>query len=93
MYYDVILSKINNQYFARASLLPEIQEQGTNRDDVLIRIQQRLRHYFVEQQVEIVKVEVDDKNCWLDNFGLLAEDVSFDDWQKEIKAYRQEVDS
>jgi hypothetical protein len=88
---DIILSKRGNGYLAHVSSLPEIRVKEATREAALRGVERRLRAYF--EQVELVRLdlgETNDSRSLPEHFGSFADDPTFDDWQDEIAAYRQE---
>jgi hypothetical protein len=88
---DIILSKRGNGYLAHVSSLPEIRVKEATREAALRGVERRLRAYF--EQVELVRLdlgETNDSRSLLEHFGSFADDPTFDDWQNETAAYRQE---
>lgn len=92
---DVILSKVNNKYIARAKEWPEVMVEENTRTEAIEQLKTRLMDYLTNQ-VEVVQVEIPlpakTGNPWLDKFGWFKDDPTFDDLQAEITAYRQEID-
>ncbi len=92
---DVILSKVNNKYIARAKEWPEVMVEENTRTEAIEQLKTRLMDYLTNQ-VEVVQVEIPlpakTGNPWLDKFGWFKDDPTFDDLQAEIAAYRQEID-
>ncbi len=92
---DVILSKKNNKYIARAKDWPEVVVEDSSREAVLHGLKARLLDYLTNQ-VEVIKLEVPipahTGNPWLDKFGWFKDDPTFDDMQAEVAAYRKELD-
>ena len=95
MVYDVISTRANNKYIARAKEWPEVRAEGDSREKVMDRIKKRLFDYLTNQ-IEVVQVDIPmpakTGNPWLDKFGWFKDDPTFDDLQAEILAYRQELD-
>ncbi len=95
MVYEVILSKANNKYIARAKEWPEVVVEENSRAEALQEVKTRLIDYLTNQ-VEVVQIEIPlpamTGNPWLDKFGWFKDDPTFDDLQAEIAAYRQEID-
>ena len=95
MIYDVILTKINNKYVARAKEWPEVIVEENSRAEAIQQIKNRLLDYLTNQ-VEIIQIEIPlpakTGNPWLDKYGWFKNDPTFDDLQAEIAAYRQEID-
>jgi len=92
---DVILSKQNNKYIARAKEWPEITVMESSRDKAITNIKTRLMEYFTNK-IELVKIEVPIEgkpgNPLLDKFGWFKDDPTFDDLEVEIASYRNELD-
>lgn len=95
MIYDVILSKKNDKYIARAKEWPEITVIKNSRDAAISQLKSQLLDYLTNK-VEVIQVEISlptqTGNPWLDKFGWFKDDPTFDDLQAEIAAYRQEID-
>ncbi|NER25297.1 MAG: hypothetical protein F6J96_32285 [Symploca sp. SIO1C2] len=95
MIYDVILTKENDQYIARAKEWPEVTVVENSRDAAIEQLKSQLLDYL-SNKVEVVQVDIPlstlTENPWLDKFGWFKDDPSFDDLQAEIAAYRQELD-
>ncbi|NER47811.1 MAG: hypothetical protein F6J92_14165 [Symploca sp. SIO1A3] len=95
MIYDVILTKENDQYIARAKEWPEVTVVENSRDAAIEQLKSQLLDYL-SNRVEVVQVDIPlstpSENLWLDKFGWFKDDPTFDDLQAEIAAYRQELD-
>ena len=95
MIYDVILSKKDDKYIARAKEWPEVTVVENSRDAAIDRLKYQLLDYLTNK-VEVIQVDiplpVQTENPWLDKFGWFKDDPTFDDLQAEIAAYRQELD-
>jgi len=95
MIYDVILTKENDQYIARAKEWPEVTVVENSRDAAIEQLKSQLLDYL-SNQVEVVQVDIPlstpSENPWLDKFGWFKDDPTFDDLQAEMAAYRQELD-
>ncbi|NEO94785.1 MAG: hypothetical protein F6K56_33175 [Moorea sp. SIO3G5] len=95
MIYEVILSKENDKYIARAKEWPEVMVVENSRDAAINQLKAQLLDYLTNQ-VEVVEVDIPllgkTGNPWLDKFGCFKDDPTFDDLQAEIAAYRQEID-
>jgi predicted RNase H-like HicB family nuclease len=95
MIYDVILSKSDNKFIARAKEWPEVMVEEDTREKAIDRIKMRLVEYLTNQ-IEVIQVEIPLStkigNPWLDKFGWFKNDPTFDDLQAEIAAFRQEID-
>lgn len=103
MIYDVILSREDDKYIARAKEWPEVTVSENSRDAAIpsgiasltARLKSQLLDYLTNQ-IEVVKVEIplptQAGNPWLDKFGWFKDDPTFDDLQAEIAAYRQDID-
>ena len=95
MIYDVILSRENDKYIARAKEWPEVTVVEKSRDAAIDRLKSQLLDYLTNQ-IEVVRVDIplstQTDNPWLDKFGWFKDDPTFDDLQAEIAAYRQELD-
>lgn len=92
---DVIISKTNNKFIARAKDWPEITVKENTRDKAINSITSSLINYL-NHKIELVKIEVplESKtgNSWVDKFGWFKEDPTFDDLENEIASYRKEID-
>ena len=95
MIYDVILSRENDKYIARAKEWPEVTVVENSRDAAIAQLKSQLLDYLTNK-VEVVQVDIplstQTGNPWLDKFGWFKDDPTFDDLQAEIAAYRQELD-
>ncbi|NEQ85520.1 MAG: hypothetical protein F6K26_37055 [Moorea sp. SIO2I5] len=95
MIYEVILSRENDKYIARAKEWPEVMVVENSRDAAINQLKAQLLDYLTNQ-VEVVEVDIPllgkTGNPWLDKFGCFKEDPTFDDLQDEIAGYRQEID-
>ena len=95
MIYDVILSRENDKYIARAKEWPEVTVVENSRDAAIDQLKSQLLDYLTNK-VEVVQVDISPStqtgNPWLDKFGWFKDDPTFDDLQAEIAAYRQELD-
>ena len=92
---DVILSKENDKYIARAKEWPEVMVVENSRDEAIDQLKSQLLDYLTNR-IEIVQVEISlpsqTGDPWLDKFGWFKNDPTFDDLQAEITAYRQKID-
>ncbi len=95
MIYDVILSRENGKYVARAKNWPEVVVVEQSRDAAIEQLKSQLVDYLTHK-VEVVQVEIplpnQLNNSWLDKFGYFKDDPTFADLQAEIATYRQECD-
>lgn len=95
MIYDVILSRKDDKYIARAKQWPEVVAVDDNRDAAIDQLKSHLLDYLTNE-IEMVQIEIPTStqiiNPWLDKFGWFKDDSTFDDLQAEIAAYRQEVE-
>ncbi|MEL7359011.1 MAG: hypothetical protein AAFN40_20935 [Cyanobacteria bacterium J06560_6] len=95
MIYDVILSRENNKYVARAKDWPEVTVVESSHDAAISQLKSQLLDYL-KNKIEVVQVDIplpsQTGNPWLDKFGCFKDDPTFDDLQAEIAAYRQEID-
>ncbi|NEO64071.1 MAG: hypothetical protein F6J98_28095 [Moorea sp. SIO4G2] len=95
MIYEVILSRENDKYIARAKEWPEVMVVENSRDAAINQLKAQLLDYLTNQ-VEVVEVDIPllgkTGNPWLDKFGWFKDDPTFEDLQAEIAAYRQEID-
>ncbi|MDJ0708277.1 MAG: hypothetical protein QNJ46_33820 [Leptolyngbyaceae cyanobacterium MO_188.B28] len=95
MIYDVILSRENDKYIARAKEWPEVTVVENSRDAAIDQLKSQLLDYLTNK-VEVVQVDIplstQIRNPWLDKFGWFKDDPTFDDLETEIAAYRQELD-
>ena len=95
MIYEVILSRENDKYIARAKEWPEVTVVENSRDAAIDQLKSQLLDYLTNK-IEVVQVDIplstQTGNPWLDKFGWFKDDPTFDDLQAEIAAYRQELD-
>lgn len=95
MIYDVILSRKDDKYIARAKDWPEVTVIENSRDAAIDQLRFQLLDYLTNK-VEVVQVDIplstQTENPWLGKFGWFRDDPTFDDLQAEIAAYRQELD-
>jgi len=91
---DVIISKTNNKFIARAKDWPEITVKENSRAKAINSITSSLIDYL-NHKMELVKIEVplESKtgNPWVDKFGWFKDDPTFDDLEAEIASYREEI--
>ncbi|GAB4287509.1 MAG: hypothetical protein Fur0025_21010 [Oscillatoriaceae cyanobacterium] len=96
MIYDVILSRADDKYIARAKDWPEISVVENSRDAAIERLKAQLLDYLTNK-VEVVQVDIplptQTRNPWRDKFGWFKDDPTFDDLQAEIAAYRQDIEA
>ena len=92
---DIILTKSNNKFIARAKEWPEVMAEGDTRENVIDHVKTRLADYLTNQ-IEVVQVEIalpaKAGNPLIEKFGWFSDDPTFDDLQAEIAAYREEID-
>jgi hypothetical protein len=92
---NVVVTKKDNGYTAKAMECPDIVVENDNREQVVETLKQRLIEYMTKN-VEIVQVEIPDhhisRNPWLDKFGFFRDDPTFDDLQEDIRKVRIESD-
>lgn len=95
MIYDIILTKLDNKFIARAKEWPEVVVEEDTRTKAIDQIKMQLSDYLANQ-IEVIQVEIplptQIRNPWLDKFGWFKDDPTFDDLQAEIAAYRKEID-
>lgn len=92
---NVIVTKKDDGYIAKAMEWPDIVVENDNRERVIEDIRHKLIDYLAKA-VDIVQVEIPDHeilgNPWRDKFGFFKDDPSFDDLQDEIRKIRIESD-
>jgi hypothetical protein len=92
---DVIISKANNKFIARAKDWPEITVKENSRAKAINTITSRLTKYL-NHEMEFVKIDVPMEsktgNPWVDKFGWFKDDPTFADLETEIASYRKEID-
>ncbi len=92
---DIIMRKENNRYIARAKEWPEVMVKGNSRDEAIRQVKTELTEYLTNQ-VEIIQIELrlpeKTANSWLNTFGSLKDDPTFENLQYEIAEYRKEID-
>ncbi|MDJ1171892.1 hypothetical protein PMG71_20900 [Roseofilum sp. BLCC_M154] len=95
MMYDVILSREDDKYIARAKEWPEVMVVENSRDAAIDRLKSQLLDYLTNK-VEVIQVDLplatQTGNPCIDKFGWFKDDPTFDDLQAEIQAYRDEID-
>ena len=98
MSYDVLVVKNpNNGYTARLLAWPAVVAHASTRSEAISKIEEAA--ISVLSDGEIIQIDVqqnqfgEQRNPWLDNFGLFKDDPIFDDWTAEIENYRKSVDS
>lgn len=95
MLYDIILTREDDKYIARAKEWPEVTVIESNRDAAIAQLKSQLLDYLT-RKIEVVQVELplsmESPNPGHDRFGWFKDDPTFDDLQAEIAAYRQELD-
>lgn len=57
MVYDVILSKLDNKFIARAKAWPEVMVEEETREQAINAIETRLVDYLTNQ-IEVIQVEI-----------------------------------
>ena len=93
MHYDVLLTKDPlNGYTARSVLIPELIVTGASEAETIERIREALAK--VQEQSRIVRVEVPDPedDPWLRFAGMWKDDPDWEQFQANIKAFRESVD-
>ncbi|MBE9102469.1 hypothetical protein [Vacuolonema iberomarrocanum] len=95
MLYDIILSRKDDKYIARAKEWPEVAVIEKSRAAAIDQLKIQLLDYLTNK-VEVVQVNIQlptqPSNPWLDKFGWFQNDPTFDDLQAEIATYRQAID-
>lgn len=96
MRYDIILSRKNNHYIARAKEWPEVTVTEASRDAAVEQLKSKLFDYLTNQ-VEVIQVDIPmplrPDNLWHNQFGCCKDDPTFDDLQGEILLYRQQCNA
>ena len=89
---NIILSKKRSRFFARVKEWPEITAEEVSREDAIRKIKVRLSE-FLESQGEIVQIEIpsqsEERNPWIETFGMFRDDPTFEDLQEEIRKNRE----
>ncbi|MEM9218861.1 MAG: hypothetical protein AAGD25_31545 [Cyanobacteria bacterium P01_F01_bin.150] len=95
MMYDIILSRQDDKYVARAKEWPEVEVTDNSRDGAIDQLKSQLLDYLTNK-IEVIQVDIplsgQTANPWVDKFGWFNDDPTFDDLQSEIASYRQELD-
>ena len=95
MLYDIILSRKDDKYIARAREWPEVAVTEKSRAAAIDQLKIQLLDYLTNR-VEVVQVDIQlptqPSNPWLDKFGWFQDDPTFEDLQAEIAIYRQTID-
>ena len=92
---DVILRKKDSKYLAQVKEWPEVIAEESTREAAIAQIK-RLLFEYLSHQVEVIQIDIplptEPKNQWLDKYGWVQNDPTFEDLQTEIEAYRLEID-
>lgn len=98
MQYQVFVqSRPDNKFIASIIGIPNCMVEGDTKEEAIALIKDAL-----EQQLEngeVITIDIDTERSkakidpWIKHMGIFAEDETFDDFQAEMAAYRQQVDA
>jgi predicted RNase H-like HicB family nuclease len=95
MTYDVLLTKTaDNQYVARAMLLPGVAASGTSEAEAIDRLRAELLNLLANSR--IVKIDLPapgNANPWLQSAGIFRDDPTWEAFQAELATYRSDTPS
>ena len=96
MTYDVLVTKEKSQrYTARVLLLPDIVASGSTEEEALEQVKAAITTLRANSRIVHLNVPPlsEDSDPWLQYAGLWADDPDWDDFQREVEAFRQAMDS
>jgi predicted RNase H-like HicB family nuclease len=98
MQYQVFIqSRSDKKFIASIVGIPNCIVEGDTKEEAITRVKGAL-----EQQLkngELITIDMDisrskqEIDPWIEHMGIFADDPTFDDFQAEMAAYRQQVDS
>jgi hypothetical protein len=95
MEYTVFLQPhADGGFVASAPAIPGCQTLGATEEEALRKISANIRDFL--RKTKIVRLNVDENGAlsqdpWDDVIGMFNDDETFDDFQNEIKQYRQRM--
>ncbi|MDH3600340.1 MAG: hypothetical protein OEU26_11940 [Candidatus Tectomicrobia bacterium] len=96
MTYDVILRKKQNKYVARVRDWPEVIIEGDSREAAITEVKALLSAYLSHPS-EIIQIDLEpnasEQHPWLQFAGMWSDDPTWDEFEAEVKSYRQETDN
>jgi predicted RNase H-like HicB family nuclease len=98
MQYQVFVqSRPDKKFIASVVGIPNCMVEGDTREEAIALVKDVL-----EQQLEngeMITIDIDSERLkqkidpWIKHIGIFADDPTFDDFQAEIAAYRQQIDA
>ncbi len=97
MQYDILLTRQpNDGYLARPIQLPEIVVTGVDEADALTRVRAAIVDKYAQSRVVRIDVPIPDvatADPWLRFAGEWGDEAEWAQFQTDIDAFRQEIDS
>ena len=94
MQYQVLVEHRTNGHFAASVLgIPDCVVEAATQEAALHKAKTALEERLSKSTLFTIEVENAQPHPWLEIYGSLRDDPTFDDWQTEIANYRREVDA
>jgi predicted RNase H-like HicB family nuclease len=96
MQYQIFVQTHAKQGFVASVVgMPSVSVEGTTEDEAIAKVKTALEAQLATGK--LVTIEVADEMAqgtdpWIKNMGIFADDPTFDDFLKEVEAYRQQVE-
>jgi len=82
----------NGGFIASVPAIPGCQSRGVTEDETIRNVSANIKNFL--RKTKVVRVTIEENGTlpedpWDEVIGMFADDETFDDFQKEIKKYRQ----
>ncbi|HRW11277.1 MAG TPA: hypothetical protein P5121_39530 [Caldilineaceae bacterium] len=97
MQYDILLTKQpTNGYLARPVLMPELVVSGADEQEALDRVREAITQATVQSRIVRIDVPNDTEpvdDPWLRFGGAWGDENDWEQFEKDIRAFRSEISS
>ena len=98
MQYQIFVQSHAEQGFVASVVgMPNVSVEGVTEDEAIAKVKIALESQLALGKlvtIEVADQVIDhDSDPWLKNMGIFADDPTFDDFLREVTAYRQQVDA
>jgi predicted RNase H-like HicB family nuclease len=98
MQYQVFVQSLADKKFIASIVgIPNCMVEGDTKEEALLKVKHALEKQL--ENGELITIDIDSGRStqeidpWLKHMGIFADDPTFDDFQAEMAAYRQQVDA
>jgi predicted RNase H-like HicB family nuclease len=98
MQYQIFVQSHAEQGFVASVVgMPNVSVEGVTEDEAIAKVKIALESQLALGKLVTIEVAdqaiEQDSDPWLKNMGIFADDPTFDDFLREVTAYRQQVDA